>query len=219
MTYGWNQAANKAKELGEVNGERTVEIGWRYIATLHADGSVTYREKHRIDTDPRATLPNMEVTDGEIRIPLTDLVGEALKRLEPKDLAVALWDNEEVRAEFMDVLVTRYNQQGIEDADRRKFLEGVKEAVHSKELDVLAAKMALLEYALSKRSYFYHEVNSVNERLHEAGYVDKEGNPIRLRHEDNDPDFKIAGKHWNEGREFWRAEVLKQFPFAKSGAA
>lgn len=202
--YGWNEAPTKAESTMTVNDEPVYDIG-RYQVTIHKNGTVTYRTKYGHTTDPRATLPNMEISDGEIRIPATDLVGLILSRLDPVDLARALWTDAEVKEAFMECLVHRYNEQGIDDADRRKFLAEVKEAVHSKALDGLASTMASLEYDVSKRSFFYHEVNRINDWLREQGH------DVRLKHDDNDPDFKIGGRHWNEARQHWRDEVVKRF--------
>ena len=202
--YGWNDAPTKADGNSTVNGNPVYQIG-KYDVTVHPDKSVTYKQRWTHSTDPRATFPNMEVADGEIRIPVTDLVGLILSRLDPVDLARALWTDDGVKEAFMDCLVHRYNEQGIDDADRRKFLSGVKEAVHSKALDALGSTMASLEYDVSKRSFFYHEINRINDWLHEQGYE------VRLKHEDNDPDFKIGGTHWNEARTYWREEVAKRF--------
>ena len=78
--------------------------------------------------------------------------------------------------------------------------------------------MAKLEYEVSKRSFFYHTVNDANERLRNIelalrGRFGVEDIELpRLPHENNDPDFKIGGKHWNDARDFWRCEVEKLFP-------
>jgi hypothetical protein len=225
--YGWNDKAAKADPKHYIGGEKPAavyEIGQYEVtvagATPESEPEVTYRHKYRHTSDPRSVLPNMEIADGEIRIPVTDLVGEALKRLDPLDLAKALWQNDDVRREFMDCLVSQYNEQGIEDKDRRDFLRGVKEAVHSEMLDALAGSMGKLEYDVSKRSYFYHEVSGVNDALRQRELELRERfgtediNLPRLRHEDHDPDFKIGGKHWNEARDHWREEVAKRFPGA-----
>lgn len=202
--YGWNDSPTKAECKLVADGNPVYDIG-KYQVTIHPDKSVTYQTRYGHTTDPRATLPNMEISDGEIRIPATDLVGLILSRLDPVELARALWTNDDVKEAFMDCLVTRYNEQGIGDAERRKFLAGVKEAIHSKALDTLASTMASLEYDVAKRSFFYHEVNRINDWLHEQGHE------TRLRHVDNDPDFKIAGRHWNEARQHWREEVAMRF--------
>lgn len=220
--FGWSDRETKATAKLYIGGDKPAciySIG-KYLVTVpgvtpEAELPVTYREDGRYGK-PTDTLPNMEITDGVIRIPITDLVEQVLERSEPVEIAQTLWQDENVRNAFIDCLVTRYNEQGVGDADRRKFLQDVKEAVHSKALDCLSSKMASLEYDVAKRSFFYHEVNAVNDMLANADYKRLDGTPIRLRHEDSDPDFKIGGKHWNDAQAFWRAEVAKLFPFYES---
>jgi len=179
---------------------------------------ITYRVPYHTNTNPRSTLPNMDITDGEIRIPLSDLVDETLSRLEPVELAQALWSNKEVREAFCDALTGGWNSE-FTDQERRRVLRELKEAVHSTAQDKLVASMAKLEYDVSKRSFFYHEVNRVNESLQESERQLRRstGNEAlalpRLKHEDHDPDFKIGGKHWNDARDHWRSEVLARFNF------
>ena len=218
MMYGWNSSPTKAQETTRLNNadgthRATVYNVAGYDVVVAVDGGVTYAYRAHSTSDPIQTFPNMEIRDGEMRLPITDIVGEILKRIDPCDLAQALWtESETAREKFMDALAFRWSREGVDDGDRRKFIDKVKNAVHEKALDRLADKMALLEYAISKRSYFYHEVNQVNEYLRNANCRNSDGTLIQLTHEDNDPDFRINGKHWNGARAFWRDEVLRQFP-------
>lgn len=231
MTYGWNERDSKVEPRHFIGGDKPAavyEIGSYQVtvqgATPENAPEVSYRNDRYQSADPRQTFPNMEVRDGEIRLPVTDLVGEILTRLEPVELAQSLWSDDAVRSAFMDCLVTRYNEQGIGDDDRRKFLLGVKEAVHDKAVDGLREKISSLEYAVSKRAFFYHEINTTNDRLRavegmlRGRFNVPDINLPRLRHEDNDPDFKIGGKHWNDARDDWRKTLLAMFP-APAGAS
>lgn len=230
--YGWNERPSKATAKNFIGGDNPAaiyEVG-QYQVTVHGGTpdehpEVTYCHKYRNTTDPRATLPNMEIADGEIRIPVTDLVGEALKRLEPAELAAALWSDDSVKAEFMELLTRRYNDHGIDDGDRRKFLAGVKEAVHDKRLDDLANAMSKLEYEFSKTSHFYHEINRINEALRHYDVRIKRGDTDELLQFNNldrstkgeDGGFtrgelEIGGKSWEEARTHWRKEVSARFP-------
>jgi hypothetical protein len=109
--YGWNDNPTKAKLKHFIGGDQlraVFEIGEFEVevpttATENdepIEPAVTYRSKYRHTTDPRATLPGLEIRDGQIRIELTDLVGLVLSRLEPADLARALWSNADVRQEI-----------------------------------------------------------------------------------------------------------------------
>jgi hypothetical protein len=217
MSYGWNERPTKATVRHfEGNADGSVvatiyEIGKYQVRVPGSQVEVTYTVPGGYrDSNPRQTLPNMEITDGEVRIPITDFVEEILTRLSPVDLAKSLWENQEVRDEFMVCLVESFGS--FSDADRRKFLHEVKEAVHSKAIDTLHNKMSSIEYDLSKRSFFYHQINDINAMLHDNECKRFDGTPIRLGHEDNDPVFKIGGTNWNEARDFWRQRVEELFP-------
>lgn len=228
--YGWNERPTKATTHQYLGGDKPAavyEIGLYqvtvYDTTPGEHPEVTYCHKYRHTSDPRSVLPNMDIADGEIRIPLTDLVGEALKRLEPVELAKALWQDDDVRAEFMECLVTRWSEQGIGDADRRKFLHGVQEAVRSKAVDELASTMAKLEYEFSKRGHYYHEVNRINGLLRELDIrcgsdqhlLQFEAQDRPVKKDDGGferGELEIGGKSWEEARAYWRAEVAKRFP-------
>lgn len=241
--YGWNEQPNKATAKYLIGGEKPAsvyEIG-AYAVTVYGDErEVTYTHQSQHSSDPRHVLPNMEVQDGEIRIPVSDLVGEVLKRLEPADLAKALWTDDSVREEFMDCLVTRYSERGIGDDERRKFLDGVKEAVHSTQLDALARSMSSLEYSISRNAHHYDEVSRINDRLRNLDvrvqrtvWVDGKdagSESVVLQfdardHSANDEngrlvrgELEVGGKSWEESREYWRKEVSRQFPISDAAS-
>lgn len=241
--FGWNDRPTKAEVKHHIGGDEpkvVYKVG-QYEVTVPGDElPVTYSCPYHRQTDPRSTFPNMDVTDGEIRIPVTDLVDEVLSRVDPVELAQALWSNDKVKDEFMSCLVTRYNQQGIDDGDRRKFLEGVKEAVHDKALDVLAGTMAKLEYEMCCRGHRFHEIVRINDQLRDldvkvtsyqrddAGELVKV--PVLLQFDPLDHSTKnadggftrgeleVGGKSWEEARAYWRAEVAKRFPSPPDGS-
>ena len=216
--FGWNDKPTRAEVRHIIGGEnpaRVVTVGYgQYEVTIPNDpeADVTYRKPYGTVGDPRQTFPNMEVRDGEMRIPLDDIVSSILARVEPTEIAVALWADDGVRNEFIDAMVTRYSEQNIGDSDRRKFLKGVKEAVHSKALDSFAGAASKLEYEFSRKWFFYHEVSRINDWLREMEYTDRDGKPLQLRHEDSDGAFKIGGATWNESRDHWRDEASRMFP-------
>lgn len=235
----WNYSERPAKADVKrliVDGEpKTVyEVGKYLVTVPGSETEVTYHcPRYGMETDPRKTFPNMEVCDGEIKIPVADLVDEVLSRVQPVELAQALWSNEDAKAEFMYCLVTSYNEQGIDDADRRKFLAGVKEAVHCKSIDDLARRMASVEFEYNRHANYYDQVRRINNRLREldvkvlrsvkgengewrqeavllqfdsrdTSWKDESGNFLR-------GELEVGGKSWEEAREFWRTEILKKF--------
>ena len=248
--YGWNERPTKAKFkhfLGGDNPRAVFEIG-EYEVEIpttatdkdehgndrYARPEVTHRSKYRHTTDPRATLPGLEISDGRIRIELTDLVGLILSRLEPADLARALWSSPDVRREFMHCLSERYASDDFCDADRRNFLAAVKETVHSAALDRLTSATAKLEFEVSRRGHVDHEVYRINQTLERLNVrVPTENEPdgalLQIQRLDepvkqSDGNYQrgpleIGGLAWNEAREFWRKETLRQFPMPPKEAA
>jgi len=247
--YGWNERSTKAKlkhfaggdqprVIFEI-GEYEVEIGTtvsgkdEHGSDRYAEPAVTYRSKYRHTTDPRATLPGLEISDGQIRIELTDLVGLVLSRLEPADLARALWSDSNVRDEFMRCLSERYASDDFDDGDRRKFLAAVKETVHQATVDKLASIMSTKEFDVCRYLHAGHEINRINQVLTRLDVrvpseTSPEGVLLQFDRLDNsvklpDGNFKrgdleVSGRAWNESREFWRKEVLKQFPMPPKDA-
>lgn len=237
MSWGWNERPTKADVKYLISGDapKVVYKVGQYEVTVPGDEQeVTYCVPHQRGHDPREIFPNMDVRDGELRLPITDLVDTILSRIEPVELARALWQNDEVKAEFMSCLTTRYNESGIGGGDRRKFIAEVKEAIHDKALDTLASTMAKLEYEMDRRANHYHEINRINDTLREkdvkvgrsrkddAGEWFTEMVPLQfdqldrsIKNEESGftrGELEIGGKAWEEARAFWRAEVVKRFP-------
>jgi hypothetical protein len=182
----------------------------------------TQRNYRGISADPRATLPNMEIREGAMVIPITDIVDEIVARAEPVDLAENLWQNDEVRERFIECMSERYTQGGIEDRDRRALLAKVGAVVHDQALDKLANAMVGLECEAVRRAAYWQEVANINRTL--SNYDVRV--PSQVKQDDGswasetvllqmriDPEAEnIPGKAWDEAREFWRKEVLRQFP-------
>lgn len=234
--YGWNERPTKASVKHFIGGDKpaTVYSIGKYEVTVPGEEvEVTYGVPYHRNTDPRSTLPNMEISDGEIRIPVTDLVDEVLSRLDPVELARSLWQNDEVKDEFLYCLATRWSEQGIDDGDRRKFLTQIQEAVHSKAVDALASSAASLEWKFSKEAHHYDEVRRINDTLREldvkvmrSSLVDGEWvqTPTLLQFDERDRSIKdetgkflrgeleVSGRCWEEARAYWRIEVARAFP-------
>lgn len=235
MSYGWSTRPTKVEVKHFLTGDAPAavfDVG-RYQITVQgvtqdAVPEITYvtDSRHR-SGDPRQTFPNMDVSDGILRIPVEDIVQEMLSRLEPTDLARALWKNDDVRAEFMCCLVERYADGSVSDADRREFLVGVKEAIHDTAVAVLAEKFSDSEYALAKSVYYWNQVQRANDQLARAEQRVRQalGQPLepdenqtevftipRLRDDGQDPLTRIGGTAWHECRDWWRDKVAELFP-------
>jgi hypothetical protein len=182
----------------------------------------TQRNYRGIIADPRATLPNMKISDGAMVIPITDIVDEIVARAEPVDLAESLWQNDEVRERFIECMSERYAQGGIKDKDRRALLAKVGAVVHDQALDKLANAMAGLEREAVRRAAYWQGVAAINDSLRDHNVrVSRSvknddgtwGTELVLLQMRIDPEAEnIPGKAWDEAREFWRKEVLRQFP-------
>jgi hypothetical protein len=129
----------------------------------------------------------------------------------------------------------------FDDDQRRKFLAAVKETVHEAALDNLASKMASIEFEGTRNWHVDHEIiriNRVLERMNvrvipaQAGdpqSTTEEGALLQFQRLDapvKQPDgsyqrgdLEIGGRAWDEAREFWRKEVLRQFPKPPKEAA
>jgi hypothetical protein len=214
MTFGWNEKPTKAspkRYLGGDNPAAVYEIGGYEVTVRHAD-DVTTKHLFRHGADPRQTLPNMEIADGEIRIPVTDLVPLVLTRLDPVELARALWQDDDVKESFMDCLATRWSEEGIGDVDRRKFLLRVKEAVHSKAVDDLAETMRKLEFDVGRRFNMFDQIKGINAYLRDLDICRSDGTLLQVQTDAAaGGTFSIGGTVWEEARDHWRSEVRERF--------
>lgn len=178
--------------------------------------AVTYRTRYGSE-DVHAALPNVCVEDGELTLPLTDLVGLVLDRLPPAELARTLWDDADVRAEFVECLAHRYSETGVGDLERRQVLKRVREVIHSTALDRLAATMAKMEYEIDRAADLYHMAQRINDGIRDLvrrGIITQQlADSIgQLDPHPRDDVLKIGGKAWTEARAHWRQRVEQLFP-------
>lgn len=191
-------------------------VGWRYVVNVYEDGKVTIRDnsyhKPRQD-DIKQTFPNLVLEEGELKFRLEDFVEIIMERMEPGPYAKLLWaNNEEVKKEFIECLKDTW-ETGISIEDRRTILTQLKGQIHSDALDKFAYTMHKLEYDQSKNYNFFDRIYNMNSWLRDNNICDDQGNIIQFKSETEDE--RIGGANWNEAREFWRKEVLKQFPIGE----
>ena len=196
--------SSKVDMRSEENGVKIYEIG-RHLVEVHPDGEIRYRTAHRDRMNPRDAFPNMDVSDGVLRIPLEDVVEAVVNRADPVDLANALWSDENVREALMDEMASAYGSI-VSQAQKEKFLSKIQEAVYAEALTKATNAVMGFEHKFGSKWFFYHEVNRVNQYLHEKGL------DVRLKHEDHDENFRIGGKWWEEARKHWREELKSLFP-------
>ncbi|MDB5177547.1 MAG: hypothetical protein JWN75_1215 [Candidatus Saccharibacteria bacterium] len=232
-----SDAATRYKRNGRVYEVNDVKI------TVWDDGVVT-AQKDRWRTgssDPRRALPGLEVQEGELRIPLQDLAGIILERIPPDELARDLLSVEEVRTEMLEQLSRRWHSDYVSEEDRRKFLAGIKEAIHSQQIDRLETKLNELEQAgrtaashqrwKKAESNIYKSLYEYTEQLIRGDNVEYHNDP-RYKHfvqcnlapealnrdlaELQDPiDLESVGPQWHESRAYWRTKLEEHFPDPK----
>lgn len=210
--FGWNERPTKVECKHRIGGEkpaRIFEIG-KYKINVPDDPEEpisytvpTYSNRNSGD-DLKAALPNLEVTDGCLKFPLEDLVPLVLSRVPPEELAQALWSDEDVREAFIYAATERYSEMGIGDADRRKLLKGLQQAIFSTAIDLAVNKLSNLESRFGNKWFFWNQVADANRVLEnmvpECTY--------RLKDGDSDEQFRITGTNWKEARDHWRAEIM-----------
>jgi len=220
--FGWPERPTKAESKHrETNGDKhslVFTVG-KYrvsvpVSDPDADFDITYQvDRYGRGGNPRDTLPNMEVSDGELRIPVSDLVDTILTRIDPVELAQALWADDDVKEAFMEAMTQRYADHSFSDADRRMFIARVKGEVHEKAVDELAGKMADIERGQRDLVHISNRLYRYNDFLREIDAKDpRTGEVLQLRGVDEDRDFAIGGKHWNETRDYWRKQMHARFP-------
>lgn len=234
----WSERPTKADVKHFVGGDNPAvvyRIGKYEVTVPGAEVEITYRvpSDGRFG-DPRDAFPNMRVEDGEVRLPVSDLVDTVLSRVEPVELAQALWTNKEVRDEFIGCMTQTYWSDDFGDEERRKFLSAVKEQVHLKAVKDLASTMGKLEYELTRYTHFYDEIRRINDVLRERevmvrrpkyaedGSVTYVEEVLQFNEEDRHRDendkfqrgnLEVGGKSWEEARDWWREKVMSEFPF------
>ena len=210
--FAWNDRAMKLEHKG------SVKSGDGPIRQTYACGKYTIEIQSDDEVEVSARVPryghsenmDLSVSDGEIRIPVAEMVPVILSRLEPAEIAQELWSDDSVKAEFTELFVERYGS-GFSDADRRGFLAEVKESVHSKALDDAISKLQSLERRYGEKWFFYHEIHRINDALADGGYKDRDGSPLRMRHSPDDDAFSVGGKTWVDARQHWQETLTEMF--------
>ncbi len=212
MTFSYSNREHKLTSnltIGVTNPAKIYKVG-RHEVLVYENGEVTCRQPYGYQGDPKQVLPNLEICDGQIRIAMEDLIDEILARIEPEELAVSLWANDEVKERFMDALAERYSHSNVDDKDRRKFLDKVKEQIHDKALDGLHSSMAKMEYTISTHWSCWKVIREANQYLEAIDCRKADGALYRIDDPTRSGQFSIGGATWNEARDHWRHEIKQQ---------
>jgi hypothetical protein len=176
-------------------------------------------------------MPNMSFSEGEMRIPIEDFVDLILRRIPADELADGLMRDKTVRAQFIDVMASRY--AGVmEDDDRRVFLHKVQETVYAVAIDRAIERLNSVETGHRSRDDYYRF--KVVELGHYRGIYraaleligDDEEKLRRFASMHIHPDkldeyikgnrdpaaVESVGQSWHESRDFWRKRLEETFP-------
>lgn len=211
MNFFYSDRAAKA-QVKYLTPESVVYSIGRYSVAVkkqfdpNDESAVTYVADPAQSGEPRRSLPNMEVRDGVLSIPLGDFLDEIMARATPLEIAQGLFEHRDVREHFVEAMADQWSQDHFDDTDRRRFLHQIQEAVHAKAADDLAGRIADMEWHNSQRFYHHSHTRDVNRWLADRGL------DFRIPYEAESPDFKIGGKSWEEARNDWRELVLASFP-------
>lgn len=216
----WSREPRKFQVHHEEAGKPVWQVDGVYVSVDGDELSV-----RQTSANPSPEL-RIEVFNGELRIPLEDLVSQVLDRLEISELATMICSDAEARKGVIDALSSYYNEMSVEDEDRRRWLHGVKEAVHNRKLDELVTAMTTIERSVSQMGYRamsdIHYDNVLAHALMDAGLERADSFRTAERYEPSKHlvDFKPyvdrigygGGDAWNDARDFWRAQITALFP-------
>lgn len=235
----WGNRASVKEPDSRVNGDRYFKVGG-YGITVSDDPEQPIKvaslyNKWGAETNP---MPNMSFSDGEMRIPIEDLVDLILRRVPAEELAEGLWRDDEVRERFVYCMANRYAGP-VEDADRRKLLTEIQVEIYAKAIDRAIERLEKSEAAKRARDDYYRwkavelghyeglyrrYYETLNE-LWEAGRIEHatvqkrlalHSSPEQLAEyikEHRDPVVtESVGPQWHESRDYWRKRLEEFFP-------
>jgi len=226
-----NRASLQSPDLLS-DGERTFKVGG-FSITVPDDRAVPAKVSHLYNRwgSRENPMPNMSFSEGEMRIPIEDLVDLILRRVPADELAEGLWRDETVRERFVYCMANRY-ASGVEDDDRRKLLTQIQVQIYAKAIDRAMERLNRSETGeRSRTDYFrwksvelghYRGVYDAAIRL--AGVDDEKRCDFEARHmhpdklaeyvdSERDPVVKESvGTQWRESRDYWRKRLEEFFP-------
>jgi hypothetical protein len=167
---------------------------------------------------------DVDVDDGQIKIDLEDLLGLAINKLEPAEIARHLWKEKEVRNEFVRMLVDAYGSNEWStgssfefDDSREEVLDKLNVQLFHRRLDRAANVLRSAEYYERKYWELYHATawaRGGSDPVARPDFLpeftvgkDEYGNISHVSVQE-DPEHKIGSKNWNEARDHWRHRIL-----------
>lgn len=185
-----------------------------------------YRRRRDNGTDPRHHFPSLSYSEGAFSMDIGDLVDVVLERAPPEEVALGLWAHKAVREAFIQCAINTYTTGALDDPDRVKLINGLKQTIHDYDQRRLADALQTAEYKM--REIAYGQSARAEFRLLIQNFMDQMRTKFPEAWHWMEYDFKI-GQHaqewegikkdfargnnsWNDVRDYWREQLLKAFP-------
>lgn len=218
---------------------RHYEMGsYRISVPTDVDQAALVAHRYHRYSGEKNMLPNLHFSsEGELIIPIEDLVHVILARADPEELAEALWRNDEVRERFQERMTACY-AESFTEAERRRFLAQVQGVVHSAALDRVHQQLYKLEdegrrttsyerwkkaeSILYRRLYEWTtalELTEEQRKQFEFNFTKPEYLDRDLQTRQDPLDLESVGPEWHASRDYWRARLAEVFPGPEIPAA
>jgi hypothetical protein len=226
-----NRASLKEPDLSP-DGERVFKVGG-YSITVPDDRDTPAKVSSLYNRWGRNEnpMPNMSFSEGEMRIPIEDLVDLILRRVPADELAEGLWRDETVRDSFVECMANRY-AGAVEDEDRRKLLTKIQVQIYAKAIDRAIERLNHAETGQRTHTDYYrwkdvelgHYRGLYDDAMRLIGDDDAKRQNFEARHMhpdklseyikgERDPVVKESvGTQWHESRDYWRKRLEEFFP-------
>ncbi len=228
----WGNRASLTEPDLAPDGERVFKVGG-YSITVPDDRNVPAKVSRLYNRWGRSEdpIPNMSFSEGEMRIPIEDLVDLILRRVPAEELAEGLWRDETVRDRFVHCMANRY-AGAIEDDDRRNLLTKIQVQIYAKAIDRAIERLNHAETGERSRTDYYrwrdielgHYRGLYDTAIGMVGDDAEKRQQFEARHihpdrlatyisGERDPVVKESvGAQWHESRDYWRARLEAFFP-------
>jgi len=228
----WGNRASIKTPDSRVNGDRYFKVGG-YGITVSDDPEQPIKVSHLYNRwgASENPMPNMSFSEGEMRIPIEDLVDLILRRVPAEELAEGLWRDDGVRERFVECMANRYAGP-VEDEDRRKLLTQIQVEIYAKAIDRAVERLNQAEDGNRSRTDYYRwkavelghytgiyeytlrQLEGDEERT--KAFTERHIHPDRLAvyiKENRDPVVtESVGPQWHESRDYWRKRLEEFFP-------
>lgn len=171
-------------------------------------------------------FPNIEVVEGCVSFPIEDIIEMALRAADDGTLSRILFENQQVRREFIDSIGDSYGALSVSNPERRRLLHRMQSDVHDAALDractILADIERKLTHVWASRQYEEQANNVLSahaDNLWRAYQKAQKENraltdplePEKVHRLSPEPDIPSHGKTYEEVRAYWRDRLEERF--------